>query len=479
MKVKNYSKQTIWILLTTIVLMYFVSFINIEAEFWGLELRQVDIISDLKQPSDDEMYLEGEEYDTDDSSLLEQENKPYVKASFAIADGISTLAEKVSEANDDYLMATNPGVPQGRVIELTGDTKQLKYFFDALKHTKRQKVRIAHFGDSAIEGDLVTADIRQELQKKFGGTGVGWLSMTSQDTQFRMTTKHTFSSNWEDASLYGSNPRRYDLGISGEVFIPKGEAWVQYNTTRRYRDLKYFKEVRLFYSDAKGGEVEYKFDSGKKGKEKLRSGKGVYEIEMNAGKNSQEIRIDIPKGTDAHFYGVSLESGNGLYVDNLPLRGNSGVDLQEIPLNMLKEFNQLLNYKLIILEFGLNAAGSIKSNYTWYEREMIQVVNHFKKAFPDVSIIMISAHDKSVKRGTNFVTDPAVEHLVVSQEKIAKKAGVAFWNMFEAMGGKNSMPKWVEANPPLAFRDYTHFNDYGAKKIAELFTESLLQAYKK
>jgi lysophospholipase L1-like esterase len=51
--------------------------------------------------------------------------------------------------------------------------------------------------------------------------------------------------------------------------------------------------------------------------------------------------------------------------------------------------------------------------------------------------------------------------------------------MFEAMGGKNSMPKWVDANPPLAFKDYTHFNGTGAKKIAEMFTDALISESKK
>ena len=53
----------------------------------------------------------------------------------------------------------------------------------------------------------------------------------------------------------------------------------------------------------------------------------------------------------ANFYGVSLESDNGVYVDNLPLRGNSGVALKEIPSNVMTDFNKLMDYKLIIFKF--------------------------------------------------------------------------------------------------------------------------------
>ena len=138
-----------------------------------------------------------------------------------------------------------------------------------------------------------------------------------------------------------------------------------------------------------------------------------------------------------------------------------------------------MNYKLIVLQFGLNAAGSIRSNYSWYEREMITVINNLKKAFPNTSFLMLSVHDKSMKKGNKFVTDPSILKLLKTQINIAKETDIAFWNLFEAMGGRNSMPTWVDSNPPMAFRDYIHFNDHGAKKVADLLSDALMDAYDK
>ena len=189
--------------------------------------------------------------------------------------------------------------------------------------------------------------------------------------------------------------------------------------------------------------------------------------------------IEAPNKDQAYFYGTLLENGNGIYVDNFPLRGNTGVDLNHLSVDVLKEFNAMLNYKLIILQFGLNAAGSVKSNYSWYEREMVNVINKLKEAFPNTSILMLSVHDKSMKRGTQFVTDPSILKLLKTQIDIAKATDIAFWNLFEAMGGKDSMPNWVNSNPPMAFKDYIHFNDQGAKKVADLLSDALLEAYDK
>jgi hypothetical protein len=44
----------------------------------------------------------------------------------------------------------------------------LDKFFEALEETEQtgKKVRIAYFGDSVIEGDLITQDLRKSLQKR-------------------------------------------------------------------------------------------------------------------------------------------------------------------------------------------------------------------------------------------------------------------------------------------------------------------------
>jgi hypothetical protein len=49
--------------------------------------------------------------------------------------------------------------------------------------------------------------------------------------------------------------------------------------------------------------------------------------------------------------------------------------------------------------------------------------------------------------------------------------------MYEAMGGENSMPSWVFANPALAKKDFTHFTYRGSEIIAQMFYNSLLYEY--
>ncbi|MEW6506339.1 MAG: hypothetical protein AB1432_01200 [Bacteroidota bacterium] len=468
MNSENNIQKPLSLILLVIVILYLISFINVNYDLAGINIRQIDIFSDIK--------IEQENKELNNNIINQQYEQPVLSAAllnpFASLNNLFGLLNLENE-NSSLLSI------QGVKTPLIGNTKQLSFFFDALKNSKTKSVRIAHYGDSAIEGDLITADLREELQKKFGGNGVGWLGIVSQDITFRTTTKHSFSDNWENAALYTNNPKGYPLGISGEVAIPKGNAWVQYETTRARRSLKDFSVVKLYYANAKNSQIFYSFDGGAKQSVQLKTGSSVQELVIKPAGRAKVIKLEFPVADQAHFYGVSLENETGLYIDNLPLRGNTGVDIGQISQTMLKEFAKYFDYKLIILEFGLNIAGSSKTDYSWYEREMLKVINHLKQAFPRTSIIMISVHDKSMKKGSNFVTDPAILKLLETQKNIAKQADVALWSMFDAMGGENSMPKWVNANPPLAFKDYIHFNDQGAAKIAQLFLESLLTEFSK
>ncbi len=242
--------------------------------------------------------------------------------------------------------------------------------------------------------------------------------------------------------------------------------------------LKTFTEAKLFYGNAKSSSIKYSFNNGGDQTASLKSGGGVKELTlMPQGGSASSIKITATMADQAYFYGVSLESGNGVYVDNFPWRGNTGLGFQDIAESSFKQFSKLMNYKLIILSFGANETSFGSSENNWYANQMVKVINNLKQAFPQTSILVIGVGDRSIKRGTRFVTDPAIPKLLKVQQEIASRTGVAFWSLFDAMGGYNSMESWVNANPPLALMDYTHPSWQGAAKIGNMIARALIDAY--
>ena len=371
--------------------------------------------------------------------------------------------------------AANPNPPIGKKVPITGDTNQLKKFLNALNESKTKKIRIAHYGDSINWGDIITADLRQNFQSKFGGMGAGFQSICSDDIAVKQTTKHTFNeADWEWASLFTRNLKNYSLGIAGTVAKSKGNSWVKYEATNFKSSSKSFKTIRLFYNNAKNNcNVSYALNNGAVQNLKLETGINVNESIINSSGNVTSVKLNFSScSSDVNFFGVSLENGNGVYVDNFPIRGNSGVAIDDIPRNILSDFQKMLNYKLIILNYGLNIASPEQTNYIWYRNKMIKVINNLKQVFPDAAIILVGVSDKAIKKGTKFVTDSSVLMVLNEQKLIAQQTGIAFWNSLEAMGGVNSMNEWVNQN--LALKDYSHFSDAGGKILADLLTDAIL-----
>lgn len=453
---ENIMSQPVKLVSLVVAILIVLSSLPTEFTIWGITTKPVDIISDIRPEQTEPISFN-------------MENKTNT-ASFFLADLFS--GKKAELVNSPMAVVVKD-------IPITGNIEQLKYFFEAAKNANSQQVRIAHYGDSAIEGDNISGDMRDKLQKKFGGYGLGFLSITAQDVRFRPSITHSFSETWDNASIFTINPKKLPVGINGEVFIPQGPSWVQYKTTSKYRRLKEFKTVKLFYTNAAKSTLNYTFDGNQKGSVQLEAGNEVNQVVIESKNKSGDIKIDFPQKGQGYFYGVSIENGNGIYVDNFPLRGNSGVNLNDIDQKVLDGFAKFLDYKLVILYFGLNIAGTETTDYSWYEREMIKVINKFKKSYPKCSFLIVSVSDKSVKKGSQFVTNPSIPKLVATQETIAKKTNVAFWNLFEAMGGNNSMSEWVNSAPPLASKDYTHFTSNGSQKVAEMLADAIVKAFDK
>jgi hypothetical protein len=388
---------------------------------------------------------------------------------------IALLISLVFISNSFIYAAVNPDPPIGKKVPITGDTSQLKKFLNVLNESKIKKIRIAHYGDSINWGDIITADLRQNFQSKFGGIGAGFQSICSDDIAVKQTTKHTFNeADWEWASLFTRNLKNYTLGIAGTVAKSKGNSWVKYEATNFKSSSKSFKTIRLFYNNAKNNcNVSYALNNGAVQNLKLETGLNVKESDINSSGNATSVKLNFNScSSDVNFFGVSLENGNGVYVDNFPIRGNSGVSIDDISRNILSDFQKMLNYKLIILNYGLNIASPEQTNYTWYRNKMIKVINNLKQVFPDAAILLVGVGDKAIKKGTKFITDSSVLMVLNEQKIIAQQTGIAFWNSLEAMGGVNSMNEWVNQN--LALKDYSHFSDAGGKILADLLTDAIL-----
>jgi hypothetical protein len=399
------------------------------------------------------------------SDIQKEKPKPLAKA-------------KVEKKVKPKPIAKSASCPKGItcIEDYSENKKALAPFFRALKQTKNKPVRIAFFGDSFIEGDILTSSFRDTLQSLFGGQGVGYVPATSEVAQFRTTIDHSFS-NWKTYSFVGKKNPYSPVGTPGYCFVPEEENELVFKPGRR-RFNNQFNKVRLFYRSEFNDTVNYTLNDTSHHSMLLHASDSVSQLSINA-KHAKSIKFNFDPVDSLKIYGLSFDDDKGIYVDNLSMRGNSGMGLLQVSRDMHQQFNTIQKYRLIILQYGLNVVSETDSlGYDWYTQKMIRAVNNLKESFPESSILIVSVSDRSSNQDGKFATIPSMPVMRDAQREIARQCKVAFWDLFTAMGGENSMVKFVEAKPPLAAKDYTHLTFRGGKKLARMLTDALLHERK-
>ncbi|SDD91911.1 SGNH/GDSL hydrolase family protein [Riemerella columbipharyngis] len=336
-----------------------------------------------------------------------------------------------------------------------------------LQKTKKGKIRIAYFGDSMIEGDLLTQTLRRLLQQELGGYGVGFVPITSNVNGFRQTVTCA-ASGWKDTNFMTSGAK--NLYISGHIFTGNGTAQYRDNTIKN-NDVSIRKSI--LFGKADNGSLTFNNQTiSINGKEWVNS-------QMLSDDTSHTIKIHSNTAS-MPLYGVSFESENGVFLDNFSFRGITGVELAKINDEVFEAINQNTPYDLIVLQYGVNLLFRPNDkNYDYYAQRMVPVLARLKKDFPNTDFLLISSADRAFRYNGEMKTAVGMPNLIQTQAQLAFENGLAFYNQFESMGGENAIVKWAQQNPPLANKDYIHPNAKGGDVLAEKIFRAMMNDYKK
>jgi lysophospholipase L1-like esterase len=129
------------------------------------------------------------------------------------------------------------------------------------------------------------------------------------------------------------------------------------------------------------------------------------------------------------------------------------------------------------LQFGGNSMPVIKSqsDVDKYALSFRKQIRLFKEILPHVPVLVIGPSDMSKNIDGKWQTWPWLPEMVQALKNASLEEGAIYFNMFQAMGGKNAMPSWVNANPLLAGADYIHFTSKGAEKMAQIILETFFK----
>lgn len=490
---KNYLRYAFGLVLLVVLLIFGLGYLPLP---WVEEagLKPVDILADLNQGNTPEALdaLDAEvgaDLSTTDSSegyAVRSVTEPDTLAS-AAGDSTRSVSTIIVESFLPPMDASLPSADSSAPLAPTSDTKpttssgtlvpirdyspggtMLRAFALKLSNVPglRRPLRIGFMGDSFIEGDLMTCDFRELMQNKYGGGGVGFVPITSQVASFRQTVRHKFN-QWKQSSIINNKSGAFT--ISAFHFTPSENSYVEYKGSSNRKHLDHFGRARLlFVSEGRSviratvnGQEEFLFNTEPKSV--------LQEVQLDG--DFRSIRYQISDVEGFRAYGVYLENPTGVSVDNFSVRGNPGTAMGRINPELSRQFGKLSPYDLIVLQYGLNVVQSQVTNYSTYHKQMTAVVNHIKRCFPGVAILIMSVGDRATRSNGVFVTMPGIRAMVQTQEQLARDCGVMFWNTYEAMRAQGGMSTFVKNG--WAAKDYTHISARGGQKIATALFEAI------
>lgn len=360
----------------------------------------------------------------------------------------------------------------------------LAAFYAALDSTNSMPVRVVHYGDSQTEEDRITNVLREHWQKQYGGGGVGLIPL--HQTIPTRTIRQWLSINNVVQTAQGG-PKRYlvygprsmrlnndDYGVMGQVAVMDstlvaGSEDIVMNIEpidKKCKSHNYFNRVRLL-TDSVSSYVMTRDTI-------LHSATQSYITPLYTLPDST-TKCEIHLQGKGKVYGISLETPTGVIVDNIPMRGCSGNIFTKIDSASLSVFYRETNTRLIILQFGGNMIPQTEnpSTISGYVRSTLrQQVRYLRACAPESAILFIGPSDMSTRIDGEMATYPLVPYMDKLLKKMAEEEQIAYWSMYDAMGGKNSMVKWVEIG--LAGSDYVHFTRAGANKVGRLLYDWLM-----
>lgn len=341
--------------------------------------------------------------------------------------------------------------------------------------------RVAHYGDSQIEGDRISSQLREALQERFGGEGTGMfpaLSNVPSASILRFAdgpmVHYTMYGDTTTVRAphcrYGVMAQLTDLGGAATVSI---RATTNKNAPAR---VKTFSRIGVLL-----GRNSRRF-SLRMVSDTIRPAAVVLDRDtVGAVLVSWDLPHPVSKATlylngTAEIYGIMADGASGVAVDNIPLRGCSGTIFTRIDSRVMSRSMASDSTRLIILQFGGNYMPVATSSDVIgrYGSRIAEQIQYFRKVAPRARILMIGPSDMGKSVGGRIKTWPRLPELVDTLKATALRNGAAYWDLYGMMGGENSMVEWVRHKPALAGPDYIHFTPLGAQEVGDAFARSLL-----
>lgn len=408
-----------------------------------------------------------DEPDTEAVSILKQDT--------AVTDTVTIIATRdttpIIAARDTVTSTPLPTKPAVAVADWITPLR------NALAQADSIPVRVVHYGDSQLEGDRISINLRRHLQAAYGGGGVGLIPL--HQTIGTRTLHQSLTMNGEVQTANGG-PQRYlaygpkNWRRNTTFYGPMAQVAVMDDSlchgsehltlsispmsNTKYSE-RYFNRVRVLCTEHIIPTI-----SGA-----IPLGNNLFQVQDSS------TRCTIHLEGQGDVYGLSIEQDKGVMVDNIPMRGCAGTIFTSIHAAEMRDYFRATNACLIILQYGGNVVPYTKdtAKMNIYIRNLRTQVQYIKRCAPKAAILFIGPSDMLTSIDGQRMTYPIIPKMDAAIHQMANEENIGYWSLYLAMGGRGSMSRWQQNG--WAGSDGVHFTRKGADKAGEMLAEFIMQ----
>ena len=356
------------------------------------------------------------------------------------------------------------------IEDFSFDGSEMERLLAAVRQCKDRSVHIAFMGDSYIEGDIITSELRASLQRQFGGVGVGFVPLAPNHVRFRKQVKLRHD-GWTEYSVVSPSPVQWQqMMISGYYYEPNEEAQTEVILTTPCDTSCGVSRASLFYVNTLRSQFRYSCSSGADTLLAPAASPAMQRVSIDGDIHS--VRLSFLDPTGFRGYGVYLQDSVGMYVDNYAVRGTSGVLMRRCGGALWGSFAAMIPYDLVILEYGLNVVERDRMHYGSFMKSFSGLIDSVQMIYPRSSILVMGVGDRGCRERDEVITMPCIEPFVDAQREVAKEQGVLFWDTYRAMGGRGAIAEYVDRG--WAAKDYTHLSLAGGRELGRKLYEAIM-----
>ncbi|MCE3007299.1 MAG: LysM peptidoglycan-binding domain-containing protein [Bacteroidetes bacterium] len=352
-------------------------------------------------------------------------------------------------------------------------------FFEKLKNSRQQKVKVVHIGDSHVQADIGTGHIRNLLQDVFGPGGRGLIFPYATAKTHPGVDYQTYSyGKWTSARNVQLAPQ-LPLGTTGVSARTEDQTAVFKIVFNRYYNDVNARVLKIF-CDASEQTFDLKLRYGTDPADTLtlrphHRPQGAPYLLAHLPKSPGMLECSMLKANDRQryfqLYGISLETEDdaGILYHSVGINGAAfGHVLKQ---GRMEEELGAIQPDLVVIDLAGNEF-YLGLDETSFRERLTQVVKVVRQAAPAASILITCSQD--IYR-SYYVNIGEAERAAEISKEVAFANNCAFYDYYHITGGRYSMLKWRSFQ--LAKQDRIHLTYEGYQLKGELFANALLTSY--